>query len=258
VQWMAATSNKVLVIDDEPPIRKLLQIGLSTQGYKVIEASNGKTALNLLSQNPGLIVLDLGLPDINGLELLRKIRGHNVSIPIMVLSGREEEYCKVEALDLGAYDHVTKPFGMNELLARIRARRHKLQVDGERPVFRCGDLSVDLVRCIVKVGETQIKLTPKAHDLLRILVQHAGKALTRRLLLQELWEKNPDPNYLRVYVRQLRHKIEVDPSGPRYVLTENGVGYRLKESELTQFGGGQTAAEPFPTMICRRQRGFSC
>jgi two-component system KDP operon response regulator KdpE len=233
---MTATSNKVLVIDDEPPIRKLLQIGLSTQGYKVIEASNGKAALNLLSQNPGLIVLDLGLPDIDGLELLRKIRGRNVSIPIMVLSGREEEYCKVEALDLGAYDYVTKPFGMNELLARIRAaRRHKLQVDGERPVFRCGDLSVDLVRCIVRVGETEIKLTPKAYELLRILVQHAGKVLTHRLLLQELWENNPDPNYLRVYVRQLRQKIEADPSRPRYVLTENGVGYRLKESEWTQF-----------------------
>ena len=176
---------RVLVIDDEPPIRKFLQIGLSTQGYRVIEASNGKSALNLLSQNPDFIILDLSLPDIHGLDLLRKIRGHNVNIPIMVLSGCEEECCKVEALDLGAYDYVTKPFGMNELLARVRAaRRRKLQVEGERPVFRCGDLSVDLVRSIVKVGETQIKLAPKAYDLLRILVQHSGKVLTHGLLLR--------------------------------------------------------------------------
>ena len=150
----------------------------------------------------------------------------------MVLSGRAEENCKVEALDLGAYDYVTKPFGMNELLARIRAAcRHKLQVDGERPVFRSGDLSVDLVRRIVKVGATEIKLTPKCYELLRILVQHAGKVLTHRLLLHELWGENPDSSYLRVYVRQLPQKIEIDPRCPQYVLTENGVGYRLWESE---------------------------
>jgi two-component system, OmpR family, KDP operon response regulator KdpE len=227
-----ATSSRVLIIDDEPPIRKLLRIGLSTQGYKVIEASNGRSALHFLSQNPDLIILDLGLPDTQGFELLRSIRAYNGSVPIMVLSGRGEETCKVEALDLGAYDYVTKPFGMNELLARIRAaRRHKLQVDGERPIFRSDDLSVDLVRRIVKVGATEIKLTPKTYELLRILVQHAGKVLTHRLLLRELWSENPDSNYLRACVRQLRQKIEVDPRRPEYVLTENGVGYRLKQSE---------------------------
>lgn len=229
---MRATSSRVLIIDDEPPIRKLLRIGLGTQGYKVIEASNGRRALHFLSQNPDLIILDLGLPDTQGFELLRRIRAYNGSVPIMVLSGRGEETCKVEALDLGAYDYVTKPFGMNELLARIRAvRRHKLQVDGERPIFRSGDLSVDLVRRIVKVCATEIKLTPKTHELLRILVQHAGRVLTHRLLLRELWSENPDSNYLRACVRQLRQKIEVDPRRPEYVLTENGVGYRLKQSE---------------------------
>ena len=229
---MSATSSRVLVIDDEPPIRKLLRIGLGTQGYKVIEASNARSALHFLSQNPDLIILDLGLPDTRGFELLRRIRAYNGGVPIMVLSGRGEETCKVEALDLGAYDYVTKPFGMNELLARIRAvRRHKLQVDGERPIFRSGDLSVDLVRRIVKVGATEIKLTPKTYELLRILVQHAGKVLTHRLLLRELWSENPDSNYLRACVRQLRQKIEVDPRRPEYVLTENGVGYRLKQSE---------------------------
>ena len=162
VRWMTVTSNRVLVIDDESPIRKLLRMGLSTQGYKVVEASNGTTALNLLSQKLDLIILDLGLPDMHGFELLRRIRSYDDNVPIMVLSGRGEETCKVEALDLGAYDYVTKPFGMNELFARMRAaRRHKLQVNGERPVFRSGELSVDLVRRLVKVGETEIKLTPK-------------------------------------------------------------------------------------------------
>ena len=221
-----------MVIDDEPPIRKLLRIGLGTQGYKVIEASNARSALHFLSQNPDLIILDPGLPDTRGFELLRRIRAYNGGVPIMVVSGRGEEDCKVEALDLGAYDYVTKPFGMNELLARMRAaRRHKLQVDGERPIFRSGDLSVDLVRSIVRVGAIEIKLTPKTYELLRILVQHAGKVLTHRLLLGELWSENPDSNYLRACVRQLRQKIEVDPRRPEYVLTENGVGYRLKQSE---------------------------
>ncbi len=151
---MSAAPIKVLVIDDEPPIRKLLRMGLSTQGYEILEASNGKIALELLAQNPALIILDLGLPDIQGHELLRMIRGRNDSVPIVVLSSRGDEAGKVQALDLGADDYLTKPFGMDELLARMRAAlRHQLQVHGERPVFRSGDLSVDLVRRIVKVGE---------------------------------------------------------------------------------------------------------
>ncbi len=196
---MTATPIKVLVIDDEPPIRKLLRMGLSTQGYEILEASNGKLALELLEQNPAMIILDLGLPDIQGHELLRMIRGRNDSVPIVVLSSRGDE-----------------------------ALRHQLQVHGERPVFRTGDLTVDLVRRIVKVGDKDVKLSPKEYELLRVLVQHAGKVLTHRFLLKELWDELTDAQYLRVYVRQLRQKIETDPERPQFVLTETGIGYRLR------------------------------
>ena len=204
-------------------------MGLSTQGYEILEAPNGKTALELVARDPDLIILDLGLPDIQGLELLRMLRGRNDSVPIVVLSSRGDEAGKVQALDLGADDYVTKPFGMDELLARMRAAlRHQLQVHGERPVFRTGELSVDLVRRIVKIGDKDVKLSPKEYDLLRVLVQHAGKVLTHKFLLGELWDETVDAQYLRVYVRQLRRKIEVDPERPQYVLTETGIGYRLR------------------------------
>jgi two-component system KDP operon response regulator KdpE len=220
---------RVLVIDDEPPIRKLLRMGLTSQGYEILEASNGKAGLEQLASNPDLIVLDLGLPDIQGLDLLRTIRSRNESVPIVVLSSRGDEAGKVEALDLGADDYVTKPFGMGELLARMRAAvRHQLQVHGERPIFRVGELSVDLVRRIVKIGEKEVKLSPKEYDLLRTMVQHAGKVLTHRYLLHELWDDLTDAQYLRVYVRQLRQKIEASPERPQYILTETGIGYRLR------------------------------
>src|SRR4051794_16277651 len=226
---MSAAPIKVLVIDDEPPIRKLLRMGLSTQGYEILEASNGKTALELLSEQPDLIILDLGLPDIQGHELLRTIRARNEGVPIVVLSSRGDEAGKVQALDFGADDYITKPFGMEELLARMRAAlRHQLQVHGERPVFRVGDLSVDLVRRIVKVGDKDVKLSPKEYELLRLLVQHAGKVLTHKFLLGELWDDLTDAQYLRVYVRQLRQKIETEPDRPQYILTETGIGYRLR------------------------------
>ena len=226
---MTAGALKVLVIDDEPPIRKLLRMGLTTQGYEVLEATNGKTALELLGQKPDLIILDLGIPDIQGHELLRTVRSRNEAVPIVVLSSRGDEAGKVQALDLGADDYLTKPFGMEELLARMRAAlRHQLQVHGERPVFRVGDLSVDLVRRIVKVHDNEVKLSPKEYDLLRVLVQHAGKVLTHKFLLGELWDDLTDAQYLRVYVRQVRHKIEDDPEQPHYILTETGVGYRLR------------------------------
>lgn len=229
---MNAPAIKVLVIDDEPPIRKLLRMGLSTQGYEILEASNGKLALEKLAEGPALIILDLGLPDIQGLDLLRMIRARNDGVPIVVLSSRDDEAGKVQALDLGADDYVTKPFGMDELLARMRAAlRHQLQVQGERPVFRTGDLSVDLVRRIVKVGEREVKLSPKEYDLLRVLVQHAGKVLTHRVLLKQLWDELTDAQYLRVYVRQLRQKIEADPERPQFVLTETGIGYRLRAAD---------------------------
>jgi two-component system KDP operon response regulator KdpE len=226
---MSAASLKVLVVDDEPPIRKLLRMGLSTQGYEILDAPSGRVALELLAQKPDLVILDLGLPDLEGLVLLRQIRERNESVPIVVLSSRGEEAAKVQALDLGADDYVTKPFGMDELLARIRtALRHQLQVHGERPVFRVGDLSVDLVRRIVRLGDKEVKLSPKEYDLLRILVQHAGKVLTHKFLLKELWSDLTDAQYLRVYVRQLRQKIEQNPERPQYVLTETGIGYRLR------------------------------
>jgi two-component system KDP operon response regulator KdpE len=226
---MSAAPLKIMIVDDEPPIRKLLRMGLSTQGYDILEASNGKAALDLLEQEPALIILDLGLPDIQGHDLLRMIRGRNDSVPIVVLSSRGDEAGKVQALDLGADDYLTKPFGMDELLARMRAAlRHQLQVHGERPVFRSGDLAVDLVRRVVKVGDRDVKLSPKEYDLLRILVQHAGKVLTHKFLLAELWDSLTDAQYLRVYVRQLRQKIETDPERPQFVLTETGIGYRLR------------------------------
>jgi two-component system KDP operon response regulator KdpE len=226
---MSAAPLKILVVDDEPPIRKLLRMWLNTQGYQILDPPNGKAALELLSQGPDLVILDLGLPDIQGHDLLRMIRARNDSVPIVVLSSRGDEAGKVQALDLGADDYMTKPFGMDELLARIRAAlRHQLQVQGERPIFRTGDLSVDLVRRIVKVADKEVKLSPKEYELLRVLVQHAGKVLTHRFLLGELWDDLTDAQYLRVYVRQLRQKIEGHAEQPRYILTEAGIGYRLR------------------------------
>jgi two-component system KDP operon response regulator KdpE len=226
---MSTASVKILVVDDEPPIRKLLRMGLASQGYEVLEAPNGKTALELLARKPALVILDLGLPDIDGHDLLRRIRSQEEKLPIVVLSSRGDEAGKVAALDLGADDYVTKPFGMDELFARMRAAmRHQLQVHGERPVFRVGNLSVDLVRRIVKVGDKEVRLSPKEYDLLRLLVQHAGKVLTHRFLIQELWDEPTDPQYLRVYVRQLRQKIEADPERPHFIMTEIGIGYRLR------------------------------
>jgi two-component system KDP operon response regulator KdpE len=227
---MSAAPLRVLVIDDEPPIRKLLRVGLSAHGYQIIEASSGKMAFELLNeQPPDLVVLDLGLPDMQGHELLRAMRARNDRVPIVVLSSRDDEAGKVQALDSGADDYVTKPFGMDELLARMRAAlRHQLQTHGERPIFRVGELTVDLVRRIVKLGDKEIKLSPKEYELLRMLVQHAGKVLTHKFLLNQLWSDLTDAQYLRVYVRQLRQKIETDPERPHYILTETGIGYRLR------------------------------
>src|SRR5690606_29868733 len=185
---MSGAPIRALVVDDEPPIRKRLRMGLGAEAYEVFEAPSGKTARErIAADRPDLIILDLGLPDMNGLDLLRTIRAQNDRVPIVVLSSREDESGKVQALDLGADDYVTKPFGMEELLARMRAAlRHQLQAQGERPVFRTGELSVDLVRRLVRIGDAEVKLSPKEYDLLRVLVQHAGKVLTHRMLLTEL------------------------------------------------------------------------
>jgi two-component system, OmpR family, KDP operon response regulator KdpE len=230
---MNATPIKILIVDDEPPIRRLLRVGLATQGYTAIEAANGRTAIeHLQGSAPDLIILDLGLPDIQGHELLRRWRAEQNLVPIIILSSRTDEGGIVEALELGADDYVTKPFGVNELLARIRvALRHRLQQQGEKAVFQTGDLSVDLVRRIVKVGGQEVKLSPKEYEILRVLVQHAGKVLTHNFLLRQVWGQAYDVQYLRVYVRQLRQKIEPNPEQPRYIKTETGVGYRLSEAD---------------------------
>ncbi|ACK51740.1 two component transcriptional regulator, winged helix family [Methylocella silvestris BL2] len=230
---MTPIATHILIIDDEPAIRKLLRTGLQTQGFRISDAPSARLARAALAESkPDLIILDLGLPDTPGLELLRGWREQRLDVPVVVLSSRTDEAGIVQALELGADDYVTKPFGMNELLARIRvALRHRLQQQGERPVFEIGDLTVDLVRRIVRVGGREVKLSPKEYDLLRLLVQHAGRVLTHHFMLREIWGDAQDPQYLRVYVRQLRQKLEQNPEQPKYILTETGVGYRLQAPE---------------------------
>ncbi|HEX7776282.1 MAG TPA: response regulator transcription factor [Parvibaculum sp.] len=221
----------ILVVDDEPQIRRFLRTSLSAQGYCLSEANDAGTALSLFKKEaPDLVILDLGLPGEDGYTVIEKLRA-NSQVPIIVLSVRNDEQGKVRALDLGADDYVTKPFGMEELVARLRtALRHRLQVQGEAPVFRSGALGVDLVRRIVTVAGAEVKLSAKEYDLLRILIAHAGKVLTHGFLLKEVWgpAHTEDVQYLRVYIRQLREKLESDPTRPAIILTETGVGYRLK------------------------------
>lgn len=226
----ASSPQIILVVDDEPPIRRFLRASLAAQGYHITEAENGKNALALLERGGiDLVVLDLGLPDIDGVEVLRKIRVSGASTPVIVLSSRNDEAVKVKALDLGADDYVTKPFGIDELLARIRtAFRHRLHEQGEKPLFRSGDLTVDLLRRIVTVRGEDVRLTPREYDLLHLLVGHAGKVLTHKFILGKLWSAEADVQYLRIYIRSLRQKIEVSPERPEHILTEQGVGYRLR------------------------------
>ncbi|HET6183595.1 MAG TPA: response regulator transcription factor [Acetobacteraceae bacterium] len=225
---------RILVVDDEPAILRFLRAGLGSEGYIVMEAANGQAALDTLRRNRvDMAVLDLGLPDMDGLDLIRQLRASGNMLPIIVLSSRDNEAAKVAALDLGADDYVTKPFGIGELLARIRAaQRHRLQQQGEKPVFRAGDLTVDLVRRIVTVRGKEAKFSPREYDLLRLLVAHAGKVLTHNMILREVWGTETDVQYLRIYIRALRQKIEPDPERPEYILTETGVGYRLRGPDL--------------------------
>ncbi len=225
------TPVHILVVDDEPQIRRFLRTSLGAQGYRLTEATTAAEALSLATRDkPDLVILDLGLPDGDGYGVIEKLRATSQT-PIIVLSVRNDEQGKVRALDLGADDYVTKPFGMDELIARLRtALRHRLQTQGETPIFRSGELSVDLIRRIVTLSGVEVKLSVKEYDLLRILVAHAGKVLTHGFLLKEIWGPAhvEDVQYLRVYVRQLREKLESDPTRPQLVLTETGVGYRLR------------------------------
>lgn len=230
---MSASPIKLLVVDDEPPIRRLLRTGLGTQGYAIAEAESVREAEGKLQiDKPYLIILDLGLPDASGLDLLQKLRAAGDSTPVLILSSRTDEAGIVQALELGADDYVPKPFGMNELIARIRtAIRHRLQIQGEKPIFRVGDLSVDLVRRLVRLRDEEVKLSPREYEILRLLVQHAGKVLTHQFMIRQVWGGIADIQNLRVYVRQIRQKIEDDPEQPAYIATETGVGYRLRAPE---------------------------
>ena len=224
---------KILVVDDEPAIRRFLRTSLTAHGYQITEAAEGAAALQAMQQGAmDIVVLDLGLPKLDGFEVIKSLRESGASVPIIVLSSRTDEAGKVRALDLGADDYVTKPFGVDELLARIRAAlRHRLQQKGEKPVFRSGDLMVDLVRRIVTVRGHEVKLTPREYDILSLLVSNAGKVLTHRAILHEVWGGETDIQYLRMYIRTLRQKIEADPEQPKHILTEQGVGYRLRVQE---------------------------
>ncbi len=232
---MTAGANpvRVLVVDDEPAILRFLHTGLTAQGFIVSEAEAARPALDAVRRGAAdLMVLDLGLPDMDGLDVIRQVRASGSAMPIIVLSSRDGERSKVEALDLGADDYVTKPFGIDELFARIRAaQRHRLQQAGERPLFRSGDLVVDLVRRLVTVRGADVKFSRREYELLRELVAHAGKVLTHRHLLHAVWGGDTDVQYLRIYVRALRQKIEPNPEQPVHILTETGVGYRLRAAD---------------------------
>jgi len=226
---MTPRAARILVVDDEPAIRRLLKTSLSAENYDIVEAATGAEGWTVFNiAKPDAVLLDLGLPDMDGKELIRRIRAKDLT-PILVLSIRSDERGKVEALDLGADDYVTKPIGMDELNARLRAAlRHRLQQQGEEPIFHTGDLAVDLVRRHVTVKGAEVKLSPKEYELLRLLVMHAGKVLTHQHIMREVWGGATDVQYLRIYVRQLRQKIEADPERPQLVQTEAGVGYRLR------------------------------
>jgi len=200
------------------------------KGYRVLEAGTAQGALDIIMREaPEVVLLDLGLPDQDGLEVIRQLRAAESKVAIIVLSSRGDERGKVEALDLGTDDYVTKPFGMAELIARIRtALRHRVQRQGTEPLFTHGDLSVDLTRRRVTVRGEEVKLSNKEWDILRLLALHAGKVLTHRMIMQEVWGPKVDVQYLRIYVRQLRQKLEERPDQPQHILTETGVGYRLQ------------------------------
>jgi two-component system KDP operon response regulator KdpE len=222
---------KILIVDDEPAIRRFLKASLETQGFQIAAAENAADAIaGLARDKPDLMILDLGLPDLDGLEVIRQVRAGN-AVPIIVLSVRNDEKGKVAALDAGADDYIVKPFGVEELLARVRAAlRHRLQQKGLGPRFDMGELSLDFLARKVTVAGAEVKLSKREFEVLRLLAEHAGKVMTHRQILTQIWGEahRDDVEYLRVYVRQLRGKLGDDPAEPRFIETEPGVGYRLK------------------------------
>jgi two-component system KDP operon response regulator KdpE len=226
---MTVIGLKVLVVDDEVAIQRFLRVALNGQGFIVSEANTGESALQKVTLNrPDLVILDLGLPDRDGVEVTRRVREWS-KVPIIILSVREQEVDKIAALDAGADDYLTKPFGMGELLARIRTVMRRQTIGTSEPILTIGGLVVDLANRLVKVNGVEVQLTPTEYDILRTLVLSAGKVLTNRQLLRQVWgEGYDDLHILRVNVSNLRHKLEPDPSRPTYIHTEPGVGYRLK------------------------------
>lgn len=231
----AESGLRILVVDDERSIRRYLKAILSSHGYGVFEASNGEEALNeSVSSHPDAIILDLGLPDANGIDITRKIR-QRTKTPIVILSVREDESDKIAALDAGADDYLTKPFGEGELLARLRAVMRRLVPKDEKTLYNIGKVSIDISKHQVEVNGKVVRLTPTEYNVLKVLTMNAGKVVTRRHILQEVWNKTEDlegvSHLLRVTISNLRDKIEPNPDRPSYVLTEPGVGYRLHTDE---------------------------
>jgi len=229
---MTETGARVLVVDDELAIRRFLRASLAAHGYAIFEAGDGQSALSAVSADrPDLVILDLGLPDLDGIQVTRLLREWT-RIPIIILSVRGQEADKIAALDAGADDYVTKPFGAGELLARMRVALRRAGQPGVEPVFTSDDLMVDLTRRVVTVAGREVQLTPTEYDLLRVLVTNAGKVLTHRQLLHEVWGMGyeQETHMLRVNISNLRRKLEPDPTRPHYIRTEPGVGYRLRDS----------------------------
>ncbi len=227
---------RVLVVDDEPQIRRFLRTALNGHGYSIVEATTGNGGLDQVANSkPDLVILDLGLPDLDGIEVICRLREWS-QVPIVVLSVREREQDKIAALDAGADDYLTKPFGIGELLARVRVALRHVAPTSEEPVFQTGELKVDLAHRLVMLADHEIRLTPTEYSILKFLVGHAGKVVTHQQLLRGVWgpEYQNESHYIRVYVGQLRHKLEKDPARPHYILTEPGVGYRLRVDEMSQ------------------------
>jgi two-component system KDP operon response regulator KdpE len=226
---MENNSARIMIIDDELQMRRLLKVALAAHGYEIREAETGQDGIDQTAVfHPDLIVLDLSLPDLDGIEVIKKLREWTQT-PVIILSVREQEGDKIAALDAGADDYVTKPFSMGELLARVRTALRHAAGSGDEPVLAFGGLVIDLTRRYVAVDDREVKLTPTEYELLRVLTANAGKVLTHRQLMRMVWGPSyeQETNYLRVYIRQLRQKIESDPARPRHIITEPGVGYRL-------------------------------